>query len=438
MPMSLMIVVTMFAFAGVGNTRVAESDRILTQDRTRNAKTTTSKMSFISSKGLVYRGSELSNILLDASHDSFPKKRGIISISQQQPSHHHNQRVCCDHQFTDRCSVRESPTRPRSSPLRLDPQASPDGASRLPLPLAHTAHPHIASPSGTYFPRSSPRDFPFGKADCHPCETKSASDSEAFVEVWEGERLDASYVRNFLSFKSALHTRFFPSGSLLVYTAKEANVPENEDEDSFGKFRFLPDYGECTLGEIHRRSPKSDSVDTRSEGNISPTVQAVSVLSATSNAAKISFGQAHYEYGEDGRRFGIGSCSNGLTAIWELGPSRASTSTSSGLGPSVLSDPATKISDPSRASFSAPHSRLKRRALGRFASAGDDDINPTVDKVRENFMDGFTGLCVENLSRGSRLEVIILTWRNQKALYGSRLPNPAGRLELVSAGNGRA
>ena len=58
------------------------------------------------------------------------RKRRITSISQH---HFHNQRVCCDQQFTDRCSERESPTRPRSSPLRLDPQASPDGAPRRPL-----------------------------------------------------------------------------------------------------------------------------------------------------------------------------------------------------------------------------------------------------------------------------------------------------------------
>jgi hypothetical protein len=65
-------------------------------------------------------------------------------------------RVCCDHQLTDRC---ESPTRPRSSPLRLDPQAS-----RLRL---HPAHLHVRSstriastlPYAHYSPptRSAPR-----------------------------------------------------------------------------------------------------------------------------------------------------------------------------------------------------------------------------------------------------------------------------------------
>jgi hypothetical protein len=62
-------------------------------------------------------------------------KRRITSISQQ---HFHNQRVCCDHQFTDRCIERESPTRPRSSPLRLDPQASPTALPAGPCTL-HTS-----------------------------------------------------------------------------------------------------------------------------------------------------------------------------------------------------------------------------------------------------------------------------------------------------------
>jgi hypothetical protein len=74
--------------------------------------------------------------------------------SPSRSNNHHNQRVCCDHQFTDLCSVRESPTRPRSSLLRLDPQASPDGASRLRLRLAHTshtAHPHVRNPTRITF-----------------------------------------------------------------------------------------------------------------------------------------------------------------------------------------------------------------------------------------------------------------------------------------------
>ena len=41
----------------------------------------------------------------------------------------HTQRACYNHQSTGRCSVRESPTRPHSSPPRLDPQASPIGAA---------------------------------------------------------------------------------------------------------------------------------------------------------------------------------------------------------------------------------------------------------------------------------------------------------------------
>jgi hypothetical protein len=70
-------------------------------------------------------------------------KRRITSISQQ---HFHNQRVCCDHQFTDRCSERESPIRPRSSPLRLDPQASP---------TALRAGPCTQQPHSTHLIRST-------------------------------------------------------------------------------------------------------------------------------------------------------------------------------------------------------------------------------------------------------------------------------------------
>ena len=86
----------------------------------------------------------------------------------------------------------------------------------------------------------------------------------------------------------------------MVYTA-EANAPENESDDSFAKFRFLPDYGEGYIGRkrptifIARWAPNGDSVDTPSEGSISPIVRAVSVpSSATSNAANISFGQAQF------------------------------------------------------------------------------------------------------------------------------------------------
>jgi hypothetical protein len=76
------------------------------------------------------------------------KQRRIPSFSQQQLP---KQWACCDHQFTDHCSKRESPTHPRSSPLRLDPQASPDGASRRPL--------------GTGKCRAI-RQFEYGKSSC--------------------------------------------------------------------------------------------------------------------------------------------------------------------------------------------------------------------------------------------------------------------------------
>jgi hypothetical protein len=79
------------------------------------------------------------------------RKRRITTISQQ---HFHNQQVCCDHQFTDRCSERESSTRPCSSPLWLNPQASPTALRAGPCTQQpHSAHlvrstapSHIMSP----------------------------------------------------------------------------------------------------------------------------------------------------------------------------------------------------------------------------------------------------------------------------------------------------
>ena len=256
-----------------------------------------------------------------------------------------------------------------------------------------------------------------------------------------------------------------------MYTA-EANAPENEGDDSFAKFRFLPDYGEGYIGRkrptifIARWPPNGDSVDTPSGGNISPTVRALSVPgSATSNAANISFVQAQfvtddtlfvtgYEFSEDGRRLGIKACYNRPTAIWELklDPVEFQLQHAADSEPSVLADPAavlmvisaTKISDPSRASRSpclipglnaalwfshelgGPH--VSCFSLHRFGLQARETttIIPTVDKIQEKFMDGFAGLYAENIparpfvrlggrtyllmrtSQGSRLEVILI------------------------------
>ena len=71
---------------------------------------------------------------------SHPPTKGRRMPSYRAAKQPHTQRACRDHQSTDRCSVRESP-RPRCSSLRLDPQASPVGASRLPLhPAQFAAH----------------------------------------------------------------------------------------------------------------------------------------------------------------------------------------------------------------------------------------------------------------------------------------------------------
>ena len=260
-----------------------------------------------------------------------------------------------------------------------------------------------------------------------------------------------------------------------MYTA-EANAPENEAEagDPFAKFRFLPDYGEGYIGQkrptifIARWAPNGDSVvDTPSGGNISPTVRAVSVpSSATSNASNISFGQAQfvtddtlfatgYEYCEDGRRLGIRACFNRPTAIWELklDPVELQLRQAAESEPPTLADPAaaaliavsaTKLSDPSRASRSprpisgsdaalwfshelgGPHASCFALHSFGLQTRKTTTVIPTVDKIREKFMDGFAGLYTESLlarpfvrlggrtylltrtSQGSRLEVILI------------------------------
>ena len=277
------------------------------------------------------------------------------------------------------------------------------------------------------------------------------------------------YTRNF--FLDQLSTlSFSPSESSLAYTA-EANAPE-EGDDSYAKFRYLPDYGEGYIGRkrptifIARWVPNGDSADTPSGGNISPTVRAVSVPSgATSDAANISFGQTQfvtddtlfatgYEYSEDGRRLGIRACFNRPTAIWEikLDPIELRLQHAADSEASVLADPAaaliaisaTKISDRSRASRSprlisglnaalwfshelgGPHASCFSLHKFDLQARETTTIIPTVDKIREKFMDNFAGLYAENLlarpfvrlggrtylltrtSQGSRLEVILI------------------------------
>lgn len=254
----------------------------------------------------------------------------------------------------------------------------------------------------------------------------------------------------------------------MVYTA-EANAPENEGDDPFAKFRFLPDYGEGYVGKkrptifIARWAPNGDSAETPSGGGISPIVRAVSVPSnATPN---VSFGQAQYvtddtlfvtgyEYSEDGRRLGIRACFNRPTAIWELklDPAELQLQRAPDSESPALADPAaalitisaTKISDPSRASRSprpipglnaalwfshelgGPHASCFSLHKFDLKSRETTTIVPTVDKIREKSMDGFAGLYAENLlarpfvwlggrvylltrtSQGSRLEVILI------------------------------
>lgn len=329
---------------------------------------------------------------------------------------------------------------------------------------------------------------PSGKLTATLRETNSG-ERKRFVEIWDGERLEASvnvtkahgafYVdgefpvrscaqaqntpllshspRNFPDQLSTL--AFSPSETSLVYTA-EANAPENEGDDLFAKFRYLPDYGEGYVGRkrptlfVARWAPNSESLDALSGGNSTstPTVRAICVSGGTSDVA-ISFGQAQfvtddtlfatgYEYSEDGKRLGIRACFNRPTAIWELKLDLEQDNSEPSDVLTTIS--ATKISDPKRASRSprpipgsnaalwfshelgGPHASCF--SLHRFGlqERGTTTVVPPVDKIQQNFMDGFAGLYAENLlarpfvwsggraylltrtSQGSRLEVILI------------------------------
>ena len=253
----------------------------------------------------------------------------------------------------------------------------------------------------------------------------------------------------------------------MVYIA-EANPPENQADDSFAKFRFLPDYGEGYTGRkrptifIAQWVPNGNSgVDNPSGGNISPTVRAISVPScATSNAANISFGQAQfvtddtlfatgYEYSEDGRRLGIRACFNRPTAIWELrlDPVELQLQHAADSEPSVLADPAAaliaisaaKISDPTRASrsprpipglnsalwfsheLSGPHASCFSLHCFDLQARETTTIVPTVDRIRGNLMDGFAGLYTESLLARPFVRLGGRTYLLTRTSQGSRL-----------------
>lgn len=298
---------------------------------------------------------------------------------------------------------------------------------------------------------------PSGKLTAILRETNPV-DKKRFVEIWEGERLEASV--EVTKSHGAFYTddqlstlAFSPSETSLVYTA-EANAPETNAEDPFSKFRFLPDYGERYVGRkrptlfVARWAPNAEA-----HGDcITSSVYSITVP-ATSNAP-ISFGQAQfmaddvllatgYEFCEDGRRLGIMACYNRPTAIWELKLDLAS-----GTNDNIVTLSATKISDPSRASryprlipgtnaalwlsheLGGPHAScfsLHKAALDtRDRPPAAAVLLPVVDKMQDDFMDSFAGLYVDSLlarpfvrtggraylltrtSQRSRLEVILI------------------------------
>ncbi|KAI9511046.1 alpha/beta-hydrolase [Russula earlei] len=302
---------------------------------------------------------------------------------------------------------------------------------------------------------------PSGKLTAILRETNSG-DKRRFVEIWEGERLEAAInvtkAHGVFYKDDQLSTlAFSPSETSLVYTA-EANAPENQGDDPFSKFRFLPDYGEGYVGRkrptlfVARWVPNAETVDVLSGGHRRTVVQGICVPKTMCNS-EISFGQAQfladdrllatsYEYTEDGKRLGIRACFNRPTAIWEL--KLALEVVALEQSDTLIAISATKISDPRRASCSprpipgssavlwlshelgGPHASCF--SLHKFDLQAREATThiPVIDKIQDDFMDGFAGLYTETFlarpfvrlggrvylltrtSQCSRLEVILV------------------------------
>ena len=319
-------------------------------------------------------------------------------------------------------------------------------------------------------------------------ETNSASDKKRLMEVREGERLEASgrhaacstqRVKS-LSFPQPRHPDtpetffpsnplftlpFSPSGSSLKYTAKEANVPENEDEEflceiSFSaRLRRVLHWAKST-DDRRRATQSTRGLRATSPQPCRPYPYLV-MRRPTLPTYLLAKHSSSYEDGEDGRRFGFGSCFNGLTAIWELksDPVELQLQHPAGWEPSVPVHPAAVLmavaasdedTDPSRASRSprpilglkaalwffhglcGPHASYF--SLHRFGfQAQEMTISSSLSTGygRTSWRD--SQVCVENLlalrssglavgricSRGPvralGLRLLSSTWRNRKA-----------------------
>ncbi|KAI0041885.1 alpha/beta-hydrolase [Auriscalpium vulgare] len=256
-------------------------------------------------------------------------------------------------------------------------------------------------------------------------ETASNGDKKRFVEIWAGERLEASTEvskqhKAFYSDDQLSSLSFSPSETALVYTA-EANPPESNDSDPFARFRFVPDFGEGYTGK--RRPTLFLARWQAASGPSSPGSIVVRALSIPETNTTVFFGQAvfstedtliatGYAYSADGKLLGIKGCWNRPTAVWELTLEPTAPSGSSDTAITVYS--LSKLSDTSRSSrtprvyrdptsghstlyylsheLGGPHATCSALRAVDLQKKNDKIIFPVVDKSRLDQLNGFAGL----------------------------------------------
>ncbi|KAI0266234.1 alpha/beta-hydrolase [Gloeopeniophorella convolvens] len=308
---------------------------------------------------------------------------------------------------------------------------------------------------------------PSGKLTVILRETNSG-DKKRFVEVWEGERLEASVDvtgthGSFYADDQLGSLSFSPSETALVYTA-EAKAPDNDD-DLFAKFRLVPDFGEGYIGKkrptlfVVRWTSSAGATGAPSKDD-APSIRSVPFPEEVTPA--IFLGQAQFatddtllttgfEYSNDGKLLGIKGCLNRPTAIWELKLDFSFPADTESTNTPITAS-ATKISDTKCSTRSAriipgsntalwlshelggPHASCSSlHSFGLQAREGTTLV-PVVEKTNENVMDGFAGLYADGLiarpfvrsgnrtyllaqtSQGSRTEVILVDVKKRETV----------------------